>query len=153
MTAALERHGLRGLAHLVCAGIDALREQSAATGAALNNKFVSEASFELAYGGLDVFFGGLESLIGPPTLVNGSVLTAMSRSRSRKEGHLAARLKARETLLLRLQSSGPALGRAASRRPGGLQAALHAVRVREPAGSASTPRPRTPPCPSARRTA
>jgi hypothetical protein len=46
----------------------ALLRQGAMTATALNAKFANEASFELAVGNLDVFYGGLEKLVGPPRM-------------------------------------------------------------------------------------
>ena len=57
---------LEGLVDAVVAGVEKLQEQGASTGQELNNKFATEAKFEMKYGSLDLFYGGLESLIGPP---------------------------------------------------------------------------------------
>ncbi|KAL1521792.1 hypothetical protein AB1Y20_021445 [Prymnesium parvum] len=76
--ALLRPHGLAGLTETVWEGICQLRQQSAATGAALNAKFVAEAgTFEMQYGGLDQFWAGLEGLVGPPRLLHGSLRRAM----------------------------------------------------------------------------
>lgn len=53
-----------------------LAEQSAATASELQGKFMEEAAFTLAYGGMDTFFGGLERLLGPPSP---NLLDAMQR--------------------------------------------------------------------------
>lgn len=53
-----------------------LAAQRAATAAELQAKFMEEAAFTLAYGGMDTFFGGLERLLGPPSP---SLLEAMRR--------------------------------------------------------------------------
>lgn len=47
-------------------GIEGLKLQSAPSGKALNAKFQKTGKFEMGYGKLDVFFGGLELLLGPP---------------------------------------------------------------------------------------
>ena len=49
-----------------------LRNQDAVTTTELNAKFANEASFELAVGNLDVFYGGLEKLVGSPRMRLGS---------------------------------------------------------------------------------
>jgi len=66
--ARLEAAGLRGLADAVMRGVNGLRSQAAETGDALNDKFATSAKFELTYGSLSLFYGGLESLIGPPKM-------------------------------------------------------------------------------------
>ena len=43
--------------------------QAAGTSHDLNDKFMTSAKFELTYGSLSLFYGGLESLIGPPNMV------------------------------------------------------------------------------------
>ena len=51
----------------------------AATGADLNVKFHMEArTYEMAFGSLDLFFGGLEGIIGPPQMVLGSLMNSMA---------------------------------------------------------------------------
>ena len=53
-------------------------KQVAATGADLNVKFHLEGGqFEMAFGSLDLFYGGLERLLGPPQMINGRILDAM----------------------------------------------------------------------------
>ena len=56
---------LEGLVEAVVGGMEGLSSQAAATGADLNAKFATEAKFEMKYGSLSLFYGGLESLIGP----------------------------------------------------------------------------------------
>ena len=62
---------LEGLLEPILAGVGTLNNQVAATGSDLNNKFHMEGTvqFEMAFGSLDLFFGGLEGVIGPPTMV------------------------------------------------------------------------------------
>ena len=88
----LEAAQLGGLATPIWKALEELRGQKAATGAELNDKFKQEASFEMSYGSIDLFYGGaaficlcpapapplastrpcaragLEGLIGPPTM-------------------------------------------------------------------------------------
>ena len=76
----LETHGLGVLHGRMWEGVGKLQKQVAATGKALNAKFSSdESAFEMSFGSLEVFYGGLEKLIGPPLLVGGTLLGAMRR--------------------------------------------------------------------------
>ena len=59
---------MRKLVTQVWHGVQALHAQRAATGAELSAKFAAEADFELAYGTLEVFFQGLEGMLGPPSM-------------------------------------------------------------------------------------
>jgi len=84
----LQAAQLGGLATPIWKALEELRGQKAATGAELNEKFKQEASFEMSYGSIELYYGGLEGLIGPPTMVNKSLLKGMeaehcSRDRSR----------------------------------------------------------------------
>ena len=63
---ALQAAGLEGLLDGLWREAQALSSQKASTGVALASKFVSEASFEMAFGGVELFFKGLEGLIGAP---------------------------------------------------------------------------------------
>ena len=49
-------------------GVGELRQATAATGTDLSAKFAAEADFELAYGSVEVFFSGVEGLLGPPSM-------------------------------------------------------------------------------------
>ena len=70
--------GLGGLAETVLDGLEVLARQEAATGAELNDKLImQEASFTMAYGDLELFYGGLTQLLGPPRMVRGSIQTSM----------------------------------------------------------------------------
>ena len=69
---------LGGLAPVIAAGLAQLHTQAAATGEELASKFAVSAKFELAFGGLDTFFAGLERMVGPPALIDGSLLKAMA---------------------------------------------------------------------------
>ena len=44
-----------------------------------NTKFKNEGRFEMAYGALSLFYGGLESLIGPPQMIDGSLIKSMEQ--------------------------------------------------------------------------
>ena len=68
---------LEGLVDAVWTGVCSLQSQDASTGAALNDKFATEASHEMAYGGLEMFYGGIEGLIGPPMMLGGSLRLSM----------------------------------------------------------------------------
>lgn len=75
----LGRAGLGALAPAVWDGVQSLRRQEAATGLELSAKFASDGgTFQMAFGGLPAFHDGLEGLIGPPTLLGGSVREAMA---------------------------------------------------------------------------
>eukprot|EP00966_Prymnesium_polylepis_P284316 6568088-Prymnesium_polylepis.2 len=65
---------LEGLLDAVWQGVCSLHSQDASTGAALNDKFATEASYEMAYGGLEMFYGGIEGL--------GACDTAQTRERA-----------------------------------------------------------------------
>ena len=65
----LEGAGLGGLLDVLMKGIDKLEQQCAASGPALNEKFQQTGKFTMGYGTLDVFFNGLEQLLGPPSMV------------------------------------------------------------------------------------
>jgi hypothetical protein len=64
----LKKHRvLETLADGLWPALVALSQQEAATGEMLQSKFVQEGnSFQLSYGGLDEFFGGLEGKVGSP---------------------------------------------------------------------------------------
>ena len=65
------------LGRAIDSGIARLRDQAAPTGSSLNSKFALEASYQMAFGELGVFYGGLEGLIGPPTFREGSLERAV----------------------------------------------------------------------------
>ena len=69
VTALLEEARLGGLADVLMDGLEKLHAQSAPSGSALNEKFQQSGKFTMGYGTLDVFFGGLETLLGPPIMV------------------------------------------------------------------------------------
>ena len=47
-------------------------------GAVRSDKFQTNAKFQMSYGSLSLFYGGLESLLGPPKMVRGSLYDAMA---------------------------------------------------------------------------
>ena len=57
---------MSALVRLVCRGVQALQSQRAATGAALQAKFATESKFAFETGSIDMFYRGLEGLLGPP---------------------------------------------------------------------------------------
>ena len=65
----LESAGLGGLLDVLMKGVEKLDQQSASSGRALNEKFQQTGKFTMGYGTLDVFFNGLEQLLGPPAMV------------------------------------------------------------------------------------
>ena len=69
---------LQGLTDHIWSSLQKLKEQKASTGAALSSKFANEGgTFQMAFGSLSMFFGGLEGLIGPPKMVEGSLRKAI----------------------------------------------------------------------------
>mmetsp|Transcript_28450 Transcript_28450/g.72905 ORF Transcript_28450/g.72905 Transcript_28450/m.72905 type:complete len:357 (+) Transcript_28450:89-1159(+) len=85
--------GLGGLAQVVWQAIGCLREQEAATGAALSAKFASGELKKgaMSFGALAIFSAGLEGLIGPPQphRENGTLERTMSDEHcERSDSHL-----------------------------------------------------------------
>ena len=68
-----------GLTELIWDGICGLSKQEAATGEELSAKFRMEGGREMSLGALEHFFNGLEALIGPPLMADGSLLLQMKR--------------------------------------------------------------------------
>ena len=82
---------LGSLVKHIWATAEELRSQKATTGAALLQKFASEGdTFQMAFGPLSTFFGGLEVLIGPPTMINGSLKKAIALGALRAGGQRVA---------------------------------------------------------------
>jgi len=69
MAVLLDEAQLSGLLEPLMAGVDFLKGQAAASGRDLDKQFEQTAKFKMGYGTLDVFFGGLERLLGPPQMV------------------------------------------------------------------------------------
>ena len=66
----LRNAGLQGLTRQVRDGLKRLAQQEAATGTELNDKLiVKESSFEMCFGDIELFYGGLTGLLGPPRMV------------------------------------------------------------------------------------
>ena len=59
---------LGGLVEMLWDGVEALGKQKVASSAALNDKFQASGKFQMSYGSLSLFYGGLESLLGPPQM-------------------------------------------------------------------------------------
>ena len=64
----LAQRSLSGLAEPIVAGLEAIRKQYAPSGSALAEQHKTTSKFQMGYGGLDDFFGGLEALLGPPQM-------------------------------------------------------------------------------------
>ena len=80
LEAQLKTAGLSGLTAVITAHAEQLSKQTAATGAELNEKFESEeGNFQLAFGSLESFYGGLEAMLGPPLMVQGRLDTSMKQ--------------------------------------------------------------------------
>ena len=67
----LKAADLGGLTQLLMDGIEQLSAQPAASSAQLNDKFQASGKFQMSYGSLSLFYGGLESLLGPPQVRRG----------------------------------------------------------------------------------
>ena len=62
----LEAAQLSGLADCLIQGLHELKKQKISGSAQLNDKFQATGKFQMSYGSLSLFYGGLESLIGSP---------------------------------------------------------------------------------------
>ena len=62
---------LSGLTEFVVAAVESLQDQTTGSGEVLNEKFATTAKFQMTYGSLSLFYGGLESLLGPPKMYKG----------------------------------------------------------------------------------
>jgi len=62
----LNAASLGGLVDTISAGVKKLQSQTAASSSQLNDKFQASGKFQMSYGSLSLFYGGLESLLGPP---------------------------------------------------------------------------------------
>lgn len=62
---------LGGLAAFLTDAIASLSNQSTGSPEKLNEKFATTAKFQMTYGTLSLFYGGLESLLGPPKMFKG----------------------------------------------------------------------------------
>ena len=54
-------------------------------GAIGNDKFQTNAKFQMSYGSLSLFYGGLESLLGPPKMFKGSLISMMENEHTAQE--------------------------------------------------------------------
>jgi len=67
----LDKAGMGGLADFVVGCVASLATQSTGSAERLNEKFGTSAKFQMTYGSLSLFYGGLESLLGPPKMYKG----------------------------------------------------------------------------------
>ncbi|CAK0788615.1 unnamed protein product, partial [Prorocentrum cordatum] len=58
---------LESMADKIWGELQVLKDATAVTAEELNGKFAQDAKFTMAFGGLNVFYGGLEALIGSPS--------------------------------------------------------------------------------------
>ena len=65
----LEAAHLSGLADCLIQGLYELKKQKISGSAQLNDKFQATGKFQMSYGSLSLFYGGLESLIGSPQVI------------------------------------------------------------------------------------
>jgi len=63
--------GLSGLTDFLCEAVGTLASQKTGSAEKLNDKFATTAKFQMTYGSLSLFYGGLESLLGPPKMYKG----------------------------------------------------------------------------------
>jgi NLR family CARD domain-containing protein 3 len=74
----LQRASLGGLSGQLWKEVQTLKSQAASTAAELNAKFAaSPCTFEMSYGSLDIFYGGLDALIGSPVMKDGSLVRSI----------------------------------------------------------------------------
>ena len=71
---------LSGAVDFVASSIETLSRQTTGNSAQLNDKFATTAKFQMTYGSLSLFYGGLESLLGPPKLYKGSLVANDDKS-------------------------------------------------------------------------
>ncbi|KOO33679.1 ankyrin repeat protein [Chrysochromulina tobinii] len=65
---------LGGAIEFILESIATLAGQSTGNAASLNDKFATTAKFQMTYGSLSLFYGGLESLLGPPKMYKGALV-------------------------------------------------------------------------------
>ena len=63
---------LSGLREWMVHAIGSLQGQATGSPEQLNDKFSTTAKFQMTYGSLSLFYGGLESLLGPPKMYKGA---------------------------------------------------------------------------------
>lgn len=74
----LDESDLGGLVEFVSEAVASLSAQEYGSAEKLNDKFASTGKFQMTYGSLSLFYGGLESLLGPPKMYKGSQHTEKS---------------------------------------------------------------------------
>ena len=72
LVALLEKANLSGLSDFIWESVASLSHQSTGSAEILNEKFGTTAKFQMTYGSLSLFYGGLESLLGPPKMYKGA---------------------------------------------------------------------------------
>ena len=68
----LQGAGLGGLVDFLAESVASLGGQETGSAEQLNEKFATTAKFQMTYGSLSLFYGGLESLLGPPKMYRGA---------------------------------------------------------------------------------
>ena len=91
VTEMLGKTELTGLVDFVSEAIASLSEQQHGTGEKLNDKFSTTAKFQMTYGSLSLFYGGLESLLGPPKMYKGAPEEEKSLFNMMQYEHLSER--------------------------------------------------------------
>ena len=64
----LEEAKLGGITNIMLTALMELKKQTVSGSAQLNDKFQASGKFQMSYGSLSLFYGGLESLLGPPQM-------------------------------------------------------------------------------------
>ena len=67
-----------GLVDFLAESVESLSAQRTGSAEQLNDKFATTAKFQMTYGSLSLFYGGLESLLGPPKMYKGPQHTEKS---------------------------------------------------------------------------
>merc|ERR1712194_867957 len=73
----LRESGLLGLRPALVKSMEKLRASGLCTVGEISAKFKQEALFPLRVGTLDRFYAGISGLVGPPRMIDGSLLRSM----------------------------------------------------------------------------
>ena len=68
----LDEAKMGGLVDFLAESVESLSAQRTGSAEQLNDKFATTAKFQMTYGSLSLFYGGLESLLGPPKMYKGA---------------------------------------------------------------------------------
>jgi len=76
----LTEANLSGAIEFVVESVATLAAQNTGSSSELNDKFASTGKFQMTYGSLSLFYGGLESLLGPPKMYKGTLVNNEEKS-------------------------------------------------------------------------